>query len=210
MNDENHTAPETINSQENNGYDISKMLEMAKLFSTLINNNPPKENNPTPVKAPNPIVYTNGTILFDETIHTPRLKVIKTAIPYLEPNYQRILGVFVKAVEFKKVIDIYKNPENPLSNMALKSKAHWKTEMLNSFKPHCSEENQYILDMMIKVMDIGELMKKINSLKITEDTKKLADDSEKKNTKQRLLETLSPLLDDSQKQMLNLFANLME
>ena len=60
------------------------MLEMAKLFSTLINNNPPKENNPTPVEAPNPIVYTNGTILFDETIHTPRLKVIK--LPYLTLN----------------------------------------------------------------------------------------------------------------------------
>ena len=32
MNDENHTAPETINSQENNGYDISKCLKWQNYF----------------------------------------------------------------------------------------------------------------------------------------------------------------------------------
>lgn len=213
MRDENQAPPETNQEQENNGYDISKMLEMAKLFSSLMNHKASEENKAVsvPVINPSPVISPNATILFDETIHTPELKVVKAAIPYFEPYHQKILGVFVKAMEFKRVIDMYyKNPENPLINMNLKSNPYWKTEMLNSFKPHCSHENQYLIDIMVKVMDIGELMKKIQSLKIAEEVKKIPETTEKKNTKQKLIESLSPLLDDNQKQMLNLFSSLIE
>lgn len=212
MDDNNHTPPETSKHQENDDFDVSKILEMAKLFSTFMNNDnePSSLNNSTPTQEPTPIVYPDSSFLFDEIIHTPQMKVIKAAIPYMEPYHQKILGIFVKALEFNKVINVYNSTETPLSTAHLKSQSHWKTGMLNSIKPHCSEDKKCMLDMMIKVMDIGELLNKMKTLKIPKQVKEKSEESQKESSNQALIQTLSPLLNDNQKQMLTLLTTLME
>lgn len=254
MNEENHDSAEVSDHKDNNEFDPSKMLEMAKLFSTLMaddkdedqdeeknqlkdndENEGKNQNNifqmlemaklfsglmgntndqnqsvhPAPPRIPAPVISPATSILFDESIHTPQMKVVKAAIPYMEPSQQKILGIFIKSLELKKVIDSYKNNENPLSSTDLSTTPHWKVDMLNSIRPHCTEEKQCIVDMMARIMDIGELMKRMNYLKSNNSPKTQAP-SNKSNQKQALLQTLSPMLNENQKQMLTMLTTLMD
>lgn len=263
MDEENHAPPEVPNNQEENDeFDASKILEMAKLFSTLMSNDnndnddhkddsdevkdeakisnedsksdssnnifqmlemaklfsslmgngntkaSPQEAPPPIVPQAPPVVYSPSSILFDESIHTPQMKVIKAAIPYMDPSQQKILGIFVKSLELKRVMDVYRTNDNPLSATSVSSNPHWKMDMLNSIRPHCSEEKQCLVDMMTRVMDIGELMKKMNTLKSNQ-APKVESNSNKPDQKQTLINALSPMLNDNQKQMLNMLTTLM-
>lgn len=194
---------DTKNPGQNN---IFQMLEMAKLFSNLLGNKE-MQNQPQVVNTP-PVVPLASSILFDETVHTPQMKVIKAAIPYMEINHQKVLGVFVKFLELKKVVDIYKNNNAPLSANSLSTSPHWKIDMLNSIRPHCTEEKQCMVDMMAKIMDISDLMKKMSSIKSTEASKpQLVLD--KPDQKQTLLQAISPMLNENQRQMLSMLTTLM-
>ncbi|NLK97565.1 hypothetical protein [Defluviitalea saccharophila] len=190
-------------SEQNN---IFQLLEMAKLFSNLMGNN--STQNQPQITNSAPIVYPSSSILFDETVHTPQMKVIKAAIPYMKVHHQRVLGVFIKFLELKKVMDIYKNNSSPLSTVSLSTNPNWKIDMLTSIRPHCTVEKQCVVDMMSKVIDIGELMKKMHSLKLNESVKTQTD-TNGPNQKQALIQALSPMLNENQRQMLNMLTTLM-
>ncbi|NLK20678.1 MAG: hypothetical protein GX308_01045 [Epulopiscium sp.] len=213
MNEENPVPPEASNPQENDEFDASKILEMVKLFSTLMSDSS-KENNvesETEIRTkPIPVVYPSPSILFDETIHTPKMKAIKAAIPYMEYSNQKILGVFIKSLELKKVLDVYSNANSPLGAANLTSNPNWKTDMLNSIRPHCSEDRQCVLDMLVKIMDIGELINRVKTLKAPKESEAETQPSGSNNQKQILLQALTPMLDENQKQMLSMLTTLIE
>ncbi|HHW67607.1 MAG: hypothetical protein PWP07_1153 [Epulopiscium sp.] len=200
----NQDTETNAKSEPNN---IFQLLEMAKLFSKLMGNNT-VQNSPSQIPGTAPIVYPSSAILFDETLHTPQMKVIKAAIPYLKLHHQRVLGVFVKFLEFKKAVDLYKHNNSPLSIKSLEENPNWKIDMLNSIRPHCTEEKQCMVDMVMKVIDIEELMKKMHSLKYTQADNPQAN-IQQSNQRQALIQALSPMLNEKQKQMLDLLTTFM-
>ncbi|WP_058486246.1 hypothetical protein [Defluviitalea phaphyphila] len=204
------------NYKEENSLDFSKMLELFNLFSTIFSNNDNKDENKDKVDFNDKNIQPNfktpdttPTILFDESIHNQQLKVIKAAIPYLSFSHQRMLGILVKSLELKRVFDIYKINENPLSSTSIKSNPNWKLDMLNSIKLHCNKEKQYVVDMLIKIMDIGELMKKINELKFNK-LKNTEEVNQSPNQKEELIKAFTPMLNDNQKQIFNMLNMIME
>jgi len=208
--DENKDEVEVNQDTENNNHqepkNILQLIETAKLFSNLMGNN--TALNPPQVTSDPPKIYSPSTILFDETVHTPQMKVIKAAIPYMKVDHQRILGVFIKFLELKKVIDIYRNDSPPLASTSFLTNPNWKIDMLASIRPHCTEEKQYMVDMMTKVIDIGELMKKMYTLRTNQSVNPQTN-TQSSNQKQTLIQTLSPMLNENQKHMLNMLTTLM-
>lgn len=206
--DEPNINQDDQSNNKSNQNNIFQLLEMAKLFSTLMGNNNNNKQSQAQIINTAPKAYPSSSILFDDTIHTPQMKVIKAAIPYMQVTNQKVLGVFIKFLELRKVIELYKDSNSPLSATSFSTNPNWQTEMLYSIRPHCSEEKQCIVDMMAKIMDIGELAKKMHSIKSTQIQKNQLD-TDNSNKNQALLQALSPMLNENQRQMLNMLTTLM-
>ncbi len=117
---------------------------------------------------------TTALKYFDDPIHTDELLGIKAAIPYLSLESQRTIGVMVKLFELKSVIEMYGNVrnetleqgkfENEITAMSFKKRdGNYKKEMLNAIRPHMPKEKQAQIELIMKLLDIKELLKKINT-----------------------------------------------
>ncbi len=91
--------------------------------------------------------------VFDDEINTPAIKSIKAAIPYLEPRYQKNVGLMIKLIEIQRLIEVYSNRA-----VALNDGVNWKRGMLTAIRPHVVGEKQALIDKLIKVMDMKELI----------------------------------------------------
>lgn len=148
MNNENQL--ENDEKKDNQFENMIKMMKMFKAVSAL--NNLDKEDESKKEEINN---YVQP---FDEQFQTPAIKTIKAAIPYLEFPYQKNMGILVKIIELDSLMKRYKT-------MAVNSQSqnnNWKKGMLLSIKPQMNEEKQKIIEMIIKIMDIKEIMDSLN------------------------------------------------
>lgn len=77
--------------EQNQTMDFEQMMQMAKMLGTLLT---PKieENNETSEESTELIQYK--PIPFDEEIQNQDMKIIKSIIPYMNLNQQKMVGVF--------------------------------------------------------------------------------------------------------------------
>lgn len=146
---------ETITTAENNetSFDFTKWMDMAKLFSELV------EDEPSPITTA-PLSSTPVVTHFDQTLASPQINMLKAIIPYFEVPQQRFLGIFIKSLELKKVLDLY--PASQLSSLEnpFPRNSDWKVGILQSIRPHCPKEKQKILDMMLNLFQMQNMIEK--------------------------------------------------
>lgn len=154
--------------------EISDMIEKAKMLSTAMGNSAESVNEEQMeqfAKMANIIKFMNESSqnnqsteeekentapkrLFDE-IENPAIRAIKSAIPYLDFEYQKNLGVMIKIIELDNLIKKYK--DTTLQTASVKEKG-WQKEMLLAMKPELDEKKQYFIDMFLKIIDMKEIM----------------------------------------------------
>lgn len=94
-------------------------------------------------------------IELEKDMQTPAIRTIKAAIPYLDYEYQRNIGIMVKIIELDNLIKNYKTTAGAMS---LTKKKGWQKEMLLSMKPELDRRNQYYIDMLVRFIDIKDIM----------------------------------------------------
>ncbi len=126
--------------------DFEKIMQMMELFNLF------KTEEPTQNKSEN--LNHESKDFFDSQIHSPSIMTIKAAIPFLDYHQQRNIGIMIKVIEIQKLIEIYS------SQMVTQNKRNgeWRREMLQSIRPHIDENKRYMLDVLIKYMDIKAIM----------------------------------------------------
>ena len=102
-------------------------------------------------------------IAFDERLSNPEIKVIKAAIPFMEEDVQRRVGIFVKFIEIQKIMELY-NDGKEVSLSFRKDNANWRVDMLNSMRPHLNKEKQKTLDAMLKFMSVKDMMDSMDKM----------------------------------------------
>jgi hypothetical protein len=91
---------------------------------------------------------------FDEQFNTPAIKAIKAAIPYVDPSYHRSLCLWVKFMEIHNILEVCgKNAASGYTRSG-----DWRKGMLLSMRPHVSQEKQCTIDLLIKMMELKEIM----------------------------------------------------
>lgn len=126
---------------------ISQMLQMMELMKNLS-----KTTEKTTEKT-----YK----YYDEPIHTPAMRSIKSAIPYLEPEYQRSMGIFMKFIELKKLLEAY---SSKMISMQSGEPGDWRKNMLLAVRPHMEEDKKEKIDMLVKMIDMKEMLDLMNIL----------------------------------------------
>mgnify|MGYP000868874948 CR=1 FL=1 len=183
---------ESIQSIEDDdmAFDFTKWMDMANLFSELVEKDEPVSKPLDPLPS-NPIITP-----FDQTLANPQINIVKAVIPYLPVPHQRIFAIFIKSLELKKVFDLY--PTSQLSSLSnpFPRSSDWKTGILKSIHPYCPKEKQKIVDMMLQLLQMKQMIGK---------TQTLYETFNNSNKKDSSMENITNLLSkENQEQLLKL------
>ena len=138
--------------ESNNKIDISqieKIVSVVKLVQTMNNNALMQDEN----EEPSDIIKYDNSVL--------AIQKIKDVLPHIEQPYQRNIGIIIKVMEIHKLINTFQamsfgesvDGKNNIIN---------KKRMLLAIKPELDIKKQKILDMLIKLMEITDIMEGLN------------------------------------------------
>lgn len=89
----------------------------------------------------------------DYAVGSHHLQMMKAALPYMEIPQQRIFSVFIKWNELWRTMDFFRaNDDGMLSVCALEAGHSTPADMLGAVRPYANEEEQEIIDMMMRVI----------------------------------------------------------
>jgi len=98
---------------------------------------------------------TDFSRMYDETFSTPQIKAIKSAIQFVDPKHHKVLGLWVKFLEMQNMAHMYEERAEPGYGQQV---ADWRRGMLLSVRPHVSTEKKYFLDLLIKIIELKEII----------------------------------------------------
>lgn len=160
VNDENNKSAEsTENNNVKNIDDFGQAMRLMKLMKIMGEIN--KTNDKASDEKENIHVCDEKKEVvsdFEQDLQTPAIRTIKAAIPYLDFEYQRNIGIMVKIIELDNLIKRY---QNTAIAMDTGRKEGWQKEMLLSMKSELDKKNQYYIDMLVRFMDIKDIIAKV-------------------------------------------------
>ena len=182
------------------------MMNLAKLFAPTAASN--TKNTPNDKSWP---MYP-----LDAEIHTEPLRVCKALIPYLPFEKQKSLSIFIKAYELMSVVNHFSaidEWEQPSKNF--RESDTWPLDLLHSVKDSLDPTNAYWVDILFKVNDVKNILAAAQSKSPYSSPSDLAVSPKEvarpsNGTSQEFLQNISPMLDDHQKQLLDMLSTIMK
>lgn len=171
--------------------------------------------------------------LLDEQVNTELMRVCKCVLPYLDTPIQKNLAVSIKLFELIGVMQLYSDESN-YGGMRLARSDDWEKDLLHSIRSNLSPEKAYMIDAFLKFNEFRSILKgpsnqpELPSYESEEPSTITSDapatffnasprsqpiNSSTQNQSLNpadILNKLSPLLDDNQKQMINLLSAFMK
>lgn len=92
--------------------------------------------------------------LYDERIQCSEITMLKTALPYFQPTLQKNLSFFIAALQFKKTMEYFNNPNNTMKLVAMEQHANSQTDLLLALRNVCPKEEQEQLDQILNMLQI--------------------------------------------------------
>ena len=90
---------------------------------------------------------------FDQYISTESLQMTKLLIPFLPPQTQRMMAVYVKFLEFKHTMSFFQGMRQAAQSM---------DAILSSLKPYMSSSDAESFDQMMNMMSMMHEMQDMN------------------------------------------------
>lgn len=107
---------------------------------------------------------------FDMNTTKGKSQIVKVIIPFLAPTEQRMIAILVRLWELIMTIHYYEIPATcPVTPFSL---SNINPELLEEVKKYCTKENQQMIDMILKFMNMQDVMKFMNvfeDMNISED-----------------------------------------
>ncbi|MDI6705796.1 MAG: hypothetical protein QME73_06040 [Bacillota bacterium] len=152
-------------AEKNKSPDLGEMLKLAMMISKMFSQNLPsrKPADEPPQQASSvQRMALPAVVNIDAFAEDKRIRIIKSALPYLEPNQQQLMHLVAKCMEIKNIV----------SSNLYQTRVSCKTEpgqsslgMLNAIKPHLDSTEQYIMDIACKALEMVEVMRAMDKIK---------------------------------------------
>ena len=132
---------------------IEKILSVVKLMNNMnsINN-----------KSDNDEVTESKNLPSNEVVEKmdggTALKRIKEAIPFLDMPYQRNIGLMIKIMEIDKLVNNFR-----VMSVSGENNNRLKRQMLMAIRPELDNRKQKMVDVFVRVMEIGDIMEGLKS-----------------------------------------------
>jgi hypothetical protein len=94
---------------------------------------------------------------FDSQLQSHSLQLLKTAIPYLPPDRQRVIATVVKIMELSRANAMFDQGEPALQMCEGQNTSARITQMLEAIRPLCTEGDQANIDLISNALSMYEL-----------------------------------------------------
>lgn len=175
-----------------------------------------------------PTPYRSGNRL-DDQVNTEFMRVCKCVLPYLDKGMQKNLAISLKALELISVMQLY-NSDSTVTEVPLMRSENWERTLLNDVRNNLDSDKTYIIDALMKLSEFRSIMSQTPKNTNVEPAEPIQFNSEDPNHTELardesanttpppssapnptdMLNAISPLLDDKQKQMLNLLSTFLK
>lgn len=91
---------------------------------------------------------------FDEKIQNKDLKILKTALPYMNGARQKELLTLIKSMELRKSIELINSDDTSLSICSTDNPMENTLNMLSDIRQFCNEKEQENIDMLLNVFSM--------------------------------------------------------
>lgn len=96
---------------------------------------------------------------FDQYISNQSLQMTKLLIPFMPPNAQRMMAVYVKFLEFRYTFSSFHT---------MRQKMNSPEEILNTLKPYMSSEDSESFDQMMNMMSMMSMAQEMQNMTDTD------------------------------------------
>jgi hypothetical protein len=97
---------------------------------------------------------------FEEKITTHNMKLIKTALPYIQVSEQRFFSIYLKFSEFINTIQFFSKNETSLTACEQSDYSQGNLlEMVTALKNVCNDTERETLDMLLNFLQAMQLYK---------------------------------------------------
>lgn len=159
----------------------------------------------------------------DQQVNPEWMRVCKCMLPYLDRHTQKNLAISLKMLELVTVIQLY-SKDNEIEPIPMTRSASWEQDLLLDIKSNLSPEKSYMIDAIMKLGEFKNLLSQNETSSLDHiQTTQMPFEPQQTTTPppppptatkapsgpEDILDKLSPLLDDKQRQMLKMFSTLM-
>lgn len=151
----------------------------------------------------------------DAGIHTESLRVCKSLIPYLSFEKQKNISIMIKLYELMSVIAHYSddnNFEEPAGNFRTNKAV--QRDLLESVKSSLDPKHAHWVDLFFKFGDMQKILTAMQAETPDAQASNEPLESQTAETKpgpsQDFMENIAPMLDDNQKNMLEMLSTIMK
>ena len=99
--------------------------------------------------------FSNVMTPFDQYISTPSMQMVKLIIPFLPPQSQRMLAVYVKFQELSHTMSFFRSMSSP---------CHTPEDMFDNLKPFLSPSDLESFDQMQNMMNMMSMMQEMQNM----------------------------------------------
>lgn len=99
----------------------------------------------------------NYSTYFDSLVSGKNIQIIKTLIPFMPPNSQKILSVMVKVTELQNTIRLVNSPSIRAAGIHINGTGKNLSDMLEAMKKFLSPQDVEMIDMFMTIMELGKM-----------------------------------------------------
>jgi hypothetical protein len=148
--------------------DLGEMLKLAMMVSKMFGQNSPsgKPVPEAPQQASNVQPANQPAVMnIDSIAEDKRIRIIKSALPFLEPSQQQFMHLLAKCLEIRNIMNssIYHSRTRSSATPGQSS-----VGMLKAIRPHLDLGQQYTMDIACKALEMIEVMRSMGRLKSPE------------------------------------------
>lgn len=139
--------------------DFEQMVQMAKMLSNMLQPSVEQSNEENQQSSQ---IVQYKPIAFDEEIQTQDMKIIKSIIPYMNVNQQKLVGVFVKFMEIKNILNKNENEDIVVQNQSEETSPK---DILMAIEPYCCGDKKNMVNIMLRMLELKKILVKVEALK---------------------------------------------
>lgn len=93
---------------------------------------------------------------YDTIVQTKELQILKSMLPFANPNTQMPLAILIQGLQFQNTIKKFQNNANLLSACSVNNEPDRKTAMIQTLRKFCSPKERETIDTLLNIMCVME------------------------------------------------------
>lgn len=93
---------------------------------------------------------------YDTIVQTKELQILKSMLPFANPNTQMPLAILIQGLQFQSTIKKFQNNANLLSACSVNNEPDRKTAMIQTLRKFCSPKERETIDTLLNIMCVME------------------------------------------------------